>query len=196
MTSITARGIRVWYEESGPVGGRSCVLIHGFTGSVAEWSTVIPMLNDLGWRTLAIDCPGHGRSASPPARDACTMHALADLHHDVAVTLGFRDAVVLGFSTGGAVAEEYALRHPNDVRALVLFGSAGRDMLSNLVDLELPTLIVHGDREEGSIVQAARRQHRALGSSYAVVPDAGHFAQDDNPGALNAIVRDFLATLE
>jgi pimeloyl-ACP methyl ester carboxylesterase len=256
---VTAHGIRLAYELSGPAGGPACVLIHGWTGSIVEWAAVIRPLNDLGWRTLAIDGPGHGRSEAPAAREMYTMHALADLHHEVARVLGYSPAVVMGFSMGGAIAEEYALRHPRSVRGLVLLGSAGgdwideeaqaeidealpvafsegmgavwerrarrlypeeldrmsveerarrreafaatsaegyvytlhglqekRNTLGALTKLARPMLIVHGADDDASIIEAARRLHVTIpGSRYVVVPDAGHFAQDDNPDALN-----------
>lgn len=267
MTSIDTRHGRIACVVSGPRAGPACVLIHGWTGSTGEWSTVVGPLNDRGWRTLAIDGPGHGGSAAPPAREVYTMPALADLHHEVAAGLGFTPAVVMGFSMGGAIAEEYALRHPDAVRGLVLLGGAGgdwvddgaerdiaealpiafaegmeafweqrarrrypeelarmsaeerarrrrrwaetsaegyvytlyglmekRDTCAELARLRRPMLIVHGDREEASIVAAARRLHAVVpGSRYAVVPDAKHFAQCDNPAALNRLLADFLA---
>lgn len=75
------------------------------------------------------DCPGHGHPESPTDRGAYTMHVLADLHHEIASALGCVPAVVMGFPMGGAVAEEYALRHPSAVRGLVLLASAGGDWL-------------------------------------------------------------------
>jgi pimeloyl-ACP methyl ester carboxylesterase len=134
---VTAHGIRLAYELSGPAGGPACVLIHGWTGSIVEWAAVIRPLNDLGWRTLAIDGPGHGRSEAPAAREMYTMHALADLHHEVARVLGYSPAVVMGFSMGGAIAEEYALRHPRSVRGLVLLGSAGGDWIDEEAQAEI-----------------------------------------------------------
>src|SRR5262245_54765115 len=120
MPFIKATGIDVAYRLTGPRSGPACVLTHGWTGSVEEWSTVIDPLNAQGWRTLTIDGPGHGDSPAVAARAIYSMHALADLHHQAACALGGTPAVVMGFSMGGAVAEEYALRHPEAVRGLVL----------------------------------------------------------------------------
>src|SRR2546428_9358028 len=122
---IEARNIRLAYAVSGPPNGPACILIHGWTGSSEEWSTVVGPLNALGWHTLAIDCPGHGHSAATRARESYTMPALADLHYAVARVLGFTPAVVVGFSMGGAIAEEYTLRHAEAVRGIVRLGSAG-----------------------------------------------------------------------
>jgi pimeloyl-ACP methyl ester carboxylesterase len=112
-------------------------MIHGWTGSIEEWSTVVGPLNDNGFRTLVMDCPGHGNSDAPEARDVYTMHALADLHYDAAKTLGVMPAVVIGFSMGGAIAEEYALRHPDDALGIVLLGSAGGDWIDSEAESDI-----------------------------------------------------------
>jgi pimeloyl-ACP methyl ester carboxylesterase len=135
--SIVVNNVRIAYQVSGPADGPACLLIHGWTGSTLEWATVIPALNALGWQTLAVDCPGHGASEPARAREAYTMHALADLHHDIATRQGIAPAVVLGFSMGGAIAEEYALRHPRAVSALVLLGSAGGDWVDDEAPREI-----------------------------------------------------------
>jgi len=266
---IEARKIRVAYAVSGPAEGPACVFIHGWTGSIAEWSMVVDALHHLGWRTLAIDCPGHGHSAAASTREVYTMAALAGLHYEVACVLGFTPAVVVGFSMGGAIAEEYALRHSTAVSGLVLLGSAGGDWIDDEAEADIaealsvafsagmealwevrakrlypeefhrlsaeertkrrqgfagtspegyiytlygllakrntvvdmarlgkPTLILHGAREQASIIEAAQRLHAALpASTYVVVPQAGHFAQRDNPDAFNAVLTNFLERL-
>jgi pimeloyl-ACP methyl ester carboxylesterase len=266
---IKAQNIRLAYAVSGPPDGPACLLIHGWTGSIAEWSTVVGPLNTLGWRTLAIDCPGHGHSAAAKARASYTMPALADLHYEVACGLGFPPTVVVGFSMGGAIAEEYALRHSETVRGIVLLGSAGgdwrddeaaadiaealpvafsagmealwdvraqrlypqewqqltaearaerrqrfaqtspegytstlygllakRNTVAELGRLGKPTLILHGERDQASIIEAAQRLHAALPTStYVVVPEAGHFAQQDNPEVFNSALITFLQRL-
>jgi pimeloyl-ACP methyl ester carboxylesterase len=71
-----------------------------------------------------------------------------------------------------------------------------RDTRADLAKLDRPALIVHGDRDDASIIEAARRLHRVMPASrYAVVPDAGHFAQYDNPVAFNRVLTEFLATV-
>jgi pimeloyl-ACP methyl ester carboxylesterase len=266
---LEAGNIRLAYAVSGPPDGPACILIHGWTGSIAEWSTVVGPLNALGWRTLALDCPGHGHSAAARARELYTMPALADLHYAVARVLGFPLAVVVGFSMGGAIAEEYALRHAEAVRGVVLLGSAGgdwvddeaaadiaealpiafsagmealwevraqrlypeelkrltaeerarrrqrfaqtspegytytlygllakRNTVAEMGRLGKPTLILHGEREQASIIEAAQRLHAALpASTYVVVPNAGHFAQQENPEVFNSALMHFLQRL-
>ena len=110
-------GLRLHVAHAG--AGSPVVLLHGFTSSAETW---VPLRAALGDRyaTLAVDLPGHGRSAAPedPARYASPRFA-----DDLARTLdalAVERAAVLGYSLGGRSALHFALRHPSRVAALLL----------------------------------------------------------------------------
>jgi pimeloyl-ACP methyl ester carboxylesterase len=101
-------------------GGSPVVLIHGADGiSLSFTETVTEDIAAAGFRTLAVDRPGHGYSTLP-------SRVRPDLAYDVDVirrairALGVERPIVLGHSYGGAVAMRWALDHPGEVRALVL----------------------------------------------------------------------------
>ena len=99
--------------------GPPLLVLHGFTGSAAGWGPLVAAWAPF-FTALAVDLPGHGRSASPADVAAYTMAAtVADL---VAVLdrAGVARAHVLGYSMGGRVALALALAHPDRVGALVL----------------------------------------------------------------------------
>lgn len=125
MERATVNGVELGYLVAGEPGSRSAVLIHGYTGNIRNWALTVKPLVAGGWHTLSADNPGHGSSSSPDDAGVYTIPAMADLHHALAMSLGFTPAVVIGHSMGGAIAEEYALRHPEAVSALVLVDSAG-----------------------------------------------------------------------
>jgi 3-oxoadipate enol-lactonase len=125
MEHATINGVDVAYRTAGEPGGSPVVLIHGYTGNIRNWAFTVKALVKAGYRTLSADNPGHGDSSAPEDPASYTMAAMADLHHALAKQLGFAPAVVMGHSMGGAIAEEYAIRHPEDVSALVLVDSAG-----------------------------------------------------------------------
>ena len=71
-----------------------------------------------GWNVLALDLPGHGRSAGPPL---ATIQEMADW---VVKALKSEKACIVGHSTGTLVALECAARHPDRVERIALIGTA------------------------------------------------------------------------
>jgi len=131
---VAIDGVELAGQVAGSPEGRPIVLLHGLTASSGDWSFTVGPLTAAGWRVLSPDLPGHGRSAAPKAAAAYRMERVADLLNGLASELGFAPAVVVGNSMGGAVAQEWVLRHPEAVSALVLVGSAGD------LDARSPTL--------------------------------------------------------
>src|SRR5258708_32330218 len=104
---------------------RTLVLVHGYGGSAAQWLYQLQLFGQT-MRVVAPDMRGHGLS-DDPAELPCTMDELVN---DLELTLDrlnvSRPFYLLAHSFGGAIAIEYALRHPDDVRALVLIGVPSR----------------------------------------------------------------------
>jgi len=103
--------------------GAPVLLLHGFTGTGRSWDPLARRLRVAGYRTVAPDLLGHGRSDAPadPARHDVARQA-ADLAAILA-TLDAVPAVVVGYSLGGRVALRLALDRPRAVRSLVLIGA-------------------------------------------------------------------------
>lgn len=97
--------------------GPRLVLVHGFTQTGRCWGTVGAALAE-GHEVVRVDAPGHGRSADVRADLPATAELLAALG----------PATYLGYSMGGRMCLETALRHPEAVEALVLVSAtAGID---------------------------------------------------------------------
>lgn len=114
------KGVQMRYFVGG--SGAPLVLVHGLTGAAANWCELAPLLRRR-FRLLVPDLPGHAGSSALPATVglegyAARVHALAERE-------GLLPAAVAGHSLGGLVALRLALRHPNDVSALVLAATAG-----------------------------------------------------------------------
>jgi pimeloyl-ACP methyl ester carboxylesterase len=118
-------GVEIAYRLAGPESADPVLLIHGYTGNHRNWAYTAKALLAAGFRTLSPDNPGHGDSAGPDGFDDYELSHVAESLHQLASALDFAPAIVVGHSMGGAIAEEYAARHPGSVRALVLVGSAG-----------------------------------------------------------------------
>ncbi len=100
--------------------GTPVVLIHGLSASLHDWDQLIPELVQTGYATYALDLLGHGDSAKPPYA-AYEMQWLLDHFVSWLDSLHLlTPAVLIGHSLGGYVALEYAWRHPERVRGLVL----------------------------------------------------------------------------
>lgn len=104
--------------------GPDVVLLHGWALHGGMWG---PWLDEFAEhaRLHVVDLPGHGRSRWPPG-----VHDLAGLARTV-YPLMPRSAVVLGWSLGGMVAMELALRHPRQVAALVLVATTPKFLAGN-----------------------------------------------------------------
>lgn len=120
MPTITINDIQYHYVRSDDAGTQPpLVLLHGFTGSSANWQPLQQALSS-DRTTIAIDLLGHGETDTPadPARYAMEPAArdLADLLDQIAP--GPID--LLGYSMGGRLALYVATAYPNRIRRLIL----------------------------------------------------------------------------
>lgn len=108
-------GLDMYYEIHG--SGEPLILLHGGVGAVEMFGEVLPLLVE-GRQVIGVDLQAHGRTADIDR--PMTFEAMAD---DVAALiehLGLERADVMGYSLGGGVALQTAIRHPEVVRKLVL----------------------------------------------------------------------------
>ena len=117
MGVVRANGIDFKVEDHG--NGTPLVLLHGFTGGGASWSSISRDLAK-SHRVIAIDIVGHGASSAPV--DPSPYNFEQAVHDLAAVTaqLGVARAAWLGYSMGGRLALGMGVRHPDRVSALVL----------------------------------------------------------------------------
>jgi pimeloyl-ACP methyl ester carboxylesterase len=122
--TIQVNGIRVNYEVTGPADGAPVLLIHGLGGNAEDWRNLAPYFTKAGYRVYMPDLPGYGRSEQP----ANFSYSIAD---ESAIVVGFMDALNLkqvelgGWSMGGWIVQTVAASHPERVKRLIIFDSAG-----------------------------------------------------------------------
>jgi pimeloyl-ACP methyl ester carboxylesterase len=108
-------GLNMYYEIHG--SGEPLILLHGGVGAIEMFGEVLPLLAE-GRRVVAVDLQAHGRTADidrPLSYEMMADDIAALIGH-----LGLEKADVMGYSLGGGVALQTAIRHPEVVRKLVL----------------------------------------------------------------------------
>lgn len=123
MALVYLDDIRINAEVSGPIDGPAVVLIHALGTNLRIWDAVVARL-PASVRVLRFDQRGHGASdvpAPPYSMGALIRDAERLIEH-----FGMRDAVVVGLSLGGLVAQGLAVKRLDLVRGLVLSNTAAK----------------------------------------------------------------------
>lgn len=108
MTYITTRdNTKLYVKDWGT--GRPVILIHGWPLSADSWDDQAMALVDAGFRTIAYDRRGFGRSEQP--WNGYNYDTLADDLSDVISASGATNAAIVGFSMGGGEVARYLSRH-------------------------------------------------------------------------------------
>ncbi len=115
--------LRLHYLDEGDRGGPPVVFAHALGTDLRLWDQVVPLLPP-GLRVLRFDMRGHGLSDVPPAPYA--MGALIRDAERLLDALAVRDAVFVGLSIGGMIAQGLAVKRLDQIRALVLSNTAAR----------------------------------------------------------------------
>ncbi len=97
------------------------VLIHGAGGNLYHWPPGLRRLP--GHDVYALDLPGHGKSEGP-GRDS--IEGYVQVVHDWARALNLPRFVIAGHSMGGAIAQTFALRHPEMLKGMILVATGAR----------------------------------------------------------------------
>ncbi|SDE61789.1 non-heme chloroperoxidase [Blastococcus fimeti] len=131
----TADGTEIFYKDWGT--GQPIVFSHGWPLSADDWDTQMMVLLAQGYRVIAHDRRGHGRSAQ--VADGHDMDHYADDLAALTAHLDLRDAVHVGHSTGGGEVAHYIGRHGQDRVAKAVLISA------------VPPLMVQTDANPGGL---------------------------------------------
>ena len=172
MSSITTKdGVEIFYKDWG--AGQPIVFSHGWPLSADDWDAQMMFFLNHGYRVIAHDRRGHGRSSQ--TADGHDMDHYADDLSAVVEHLDIRNAVHVGHSTGGGEVVRYLARHGESRASKAVLISA------------VPPLMVKTEANPGGLpkkvfddFQAALAANRA--QFYYDVP-AGPFYGYNRPGA-------------
>jgi non-heme chloroperoxidase len=171
----TKDGVEIFYKDWGPKNAQALVFHHGWPLSADDWDTQMLYFVDQGYRVVAHDRRGHGRSAQVSDRhdmDHYAADAAAVVEH-----LDLRNAVHIGHSTGGGEATRYVAQHgqrQGRVAKLVLIGA-------------VPPIMVKTAANPGGlpieVFDDLRRQLAANRSQFYIDLPTGPFYSFNRPGA-------------
>ncbi len=108
-TLTTRDGVELYYKDWGPRTGQPIVFCHGWPLNSDSWEGQMIYLAEQGFRCIAHDRRGHGRSSQP--WDGNDMDHYADDLAQLMDKLDLKNAVLVGFSTGGGEVARYVGRH-------------------------------------------------------------------------------------
>jgi non-heme chloroperoxidase len=120
-SEATTDPVHLHIEDTGG-DGRPVVLIHGWPLSAQAWAPQVPVLQAAGYRVVAYDLRGVGRSDKPVS--GYSYDTLADDLERVMDQCGLQDVTLVGFSMGGGEVARYVGRHGESRLHSVVFAAA------------------------------------------------------------------------
>ncbi|WP_229374914.1 alpha/beta fold hydrolase [Fibrella rubiginis] len=156
-------GLKLYYEVYG--SGKPIVLIHGsFMTIPLNWSPFIPLLAK-DRKVIVAEMQGHGRTSDIPR--ALSYESMADDVAGLLRHLKIDSTDLLGYSMGGGVAFQFAVRHPKQLRRLVILsGAYAHD--GWWPDAEAGFATATADQFKGT---AIKKQYDSLGNDPAHFPE-------------------------
>ncbi len=123
--------VRLHIEDTGG-SGRPLVLIHGWPLSGQSWEPQMSALQAAGYRIVAYDRRGFGRSDKP--KSSYSYDVLTDDLHRVLDQCGLQDVTLVGFSMGGGEVARYISRHGESRVHSIVFAAAVPPYLMKAAD--------------------------------------------------------------
>src|SRR5213076_704961 len=100
---VEVDGLRIHYLDEGPSNGEPVLLLHGEPSWSYLYRTMIPIISAAGYRAIAPDLVGFGRSDKPAHRTDYTYQRHVDWMHAFIAAIELRDATFVGQDRGGII---------------------------------------------------------------------------------------------
>jgi pimeloyl-ACP methyl ester carboxylesterase len=110
----------IHYWEAGPADGPLMIFLHGWPGIGLMWRAQLEAFASEGWRCIAPDMRGYGRSSVPDGSAAYALKEIVDDLVELHDHLGAQPAIWVGHDLGSPVAGALAAHHPERSRGVVL----------------------------------------------------------------------------
>ena len=173
MPYITTKdGTEIFYKDWGPRDGQPIVFSHGWPLSADDWDNQLLFFRSKGFRVIAHDRRGHGRSGQPDFGNDMDTY-VADLT-ELTDHLDLKDAIHVGHSTGGGEVARYVAR-----------AKAGRVAKAVLISAIPPVMIKKESNPGGTPVAVFDQFREALSanrSEFYISVASGPFYNFNKPG--------------
>lgn len=112
--------INVEFPNGTDVQGKVLILfIHGFTGSSDDWNSISKELPE-NFVSICIDLIGHGKSDKPTNKTFYSIDYQIKIIEDLLVQLKVEELIICGYSMGGRIALNFAVKNPQKIKALII----------------------------------------------------------------------------
>ena len=174
MPTITTRdGTEIFYKDWGPKSAQPIHFHHGWPLSSDDWDNQMMFFLDKGYRVIAHDRRGHGRSEQTDSGNEMDTYA-SDVA-DLVAALDLKNAIHVGHSTGGGEVARYVAR-----------AEPGRVAMAVLLDAVPPVMVKKDSNPGGTPIEVFDGYRKALADNraqlYLDVP-TGPFYGFNRPGA-------------
>ena len=119
--TATINGAALYYEDHGDPAGQPVLLLHGGMSNAEWWVNLAPVLVAAGYRVIAMDSRGHGRSTWGDL--PITYEQMAADTIGLLDFLGIETTDVVGWSDGAIIALDLAIHHPERLDRVVAYGA-------------------------------------------------------------------------
>jgi abhydrolase domain-containing protein 14 len=190
--SVEFDGHQLHLLRAGPEKGRAVLLLHGGKFNAGTWKKLgtLDVLADAGYRAVAMDLPGSGKSPGWRVNQKTFLAELIAL-------LDIGRPVVISPSRSGNLSFPLILDHPEKVSGYVPIAPVGaKNYASQLKQSPVPALIVWGQRDQLFPPEMAKTLAAGFKTAKVVIlPDAKHPAYLDQPDLFHEALLKFLAGL-
>ena len=169
----TKDGTQIFYKDWGPKDAQPIVFHHGWPLSADDWDNQMMFFLGEGYRVIAHDRRGHGRSDQTDGGN--DMDTYASDVADLVEALGLKNAIHVGHSTGGGEATRYVARH-----------GKGRVAKAVLIDAVPPVMVKKESNPGGTPIEVFDGYRAAIAANRAQIyydTAAGPFYGFNRPGA-------------
>ncbi len=140
---VEINGRMMRYYQTG--NGEDILLIHGSMGSVEDWETLYPLLQDR-YRITSIDRPGMGFSEIK--NKDYTIDGNAKIAKEVIKKLDLKNVIIVGHSRGGAIALRMAIDYDENIKGYLLLAPIGYrfdDPNAGIIDTKMISIPIYGE---------------------------------------------------